>query len=1084
MPAAATGVTFQLDWSHARENIREFTLLNPSGGICTGDYDGDDKPDFYVTSPHGGGRLYRNLGGFRFEDATEAAGVSDPDHWGSGCAFADVDNDGDLDLFVCGYAQPDRLWINDGAGKFADRAKEFGCAYAGGSMEMAFADYDADGWLDGYLATTAVVPPPGVKFAVRFVKQADGTEKPVVPRELAEYWELLYLPGDRATRVEAGQFDHLYRGAGGGKFAESTGQAGIDGAYFTLSAKWWDPDEDGLPDLYVSNDYTGPDAFYKNLGGGKLRDAVNDAMPHTPWFSMGADSGDLDGDGRIDFLASDMAATTHYWEKVTMGNMDDMGWFLEWAQPRQYMRNALYLNSGTDRFHEAAFMAGLASTDWTWSIRVADFDSDGFNDVFVTNGVARDLMNSDLTEMAGRQFKPLSKEYIDFWLAQPMRKEANLAFHNDGGLKFKRADDWGLGREGVSYGAATADFDGDGDLDLVVSNADAPVSVYRNRSAGSNLIAVRLTGTRSNRMGIGATVKATAVIGGERRTVAQQAMLSRGFLSASDPLLHFGLGDAPSAEALEIRWPSGQTQRFENLEANQLYTITEPAAAPPGVEKAPPALPSAWFAESGALAEARHIESDFNDFIEQPLLPNRMSQFGPPMAWADIDGDGDADAFIGGAAGQAGSLWRSGGDGSFAKVENADLDADKPAEDTGALFFDADGDGDPDLYVASGGVEESAGGALYRDRLYLNGGSGDFTRAADALPDLRDSSAALCAADIDGDGDLDLFAGSRSVPHQYPAPPQSRLLRNEGGGKFAEVASPAADAGLVTAALWADADADGDPDLITAAEWGGVRLWKNAGGTLTEQPNAFALASGEPALGWWNGLAAADVDGDGDLDFAATNFGLNTKYKADPAHPAFLYYGDLDGSGKMNVVEAKLGKDGKLLPRRGFSCSREAMPSLNDKMKTFHNFASATLGEIYQPDRLEHALRVEANTLESGIFFNEGGRFVFKPLPRLAQIAPSFGAVLHDLDADGDPDLALAQNFFGPQRETGHMDGGLSLVLQNDGNGNFAPVPPAESGIVVPEDAMALAAPDVNGDGKPDLVFSINNGAPKVYLRR
>ena len=1073
LDAARTGIDFGLHWENPAAHIKEFLFLNPVGGICTGDYDGDGLPDIYITSPSGGSRLFRNLGDFKFEDVTEKSGVADEGFWGTGASFVDIDNDGDLDLSVCGYLCANKLYLNDGSGHFTDQSAALGLDFKGGSMMMSFADIDNDGDLDGYLATTAVAPPEGTKFQVKFVpRESDGVEVPVLLPELREYWEILYLPGDKVRKVEAAQFDHLYRNDGG-KFVDVSKSAGIDGAYFTLSATWFDYDADGDPDLYVSNDYTGPDMLYRNRGDGTFENVIREAMPHTPWFSMGSDVADLNNDGLLDLIAADMSATSHYREKVMMGNMDDSGWFLEWAQPRQYMRNAVYLNSGTSRFHEASFLLGLSSSDWTWTPRLEDFDQDGRVDLYVTNGVMRDNMNSDLSEFVNKNLKPGTPEHTRFWLDRPMQMEDNLAFQNHGDLKFAPVGkDWGLERNGVSFGAATADFDGDGDPDLVVSNADAPVSIYQNHSAENHRIAVTLNGKASNRRGLGATILVTTESGTQARAVTS----ARGWLSASDTTAFFGLGNSEKVDRLEVRWPGGTRQVFENLDADQSYIITEPVG-----QTAPPAPPAArpLFEESRALAAARHEEVPFDDFKLQPLLPNKLSQQGPGIAWGDVDGDGDDDFFLGGPRGKSGQIFVNDGAGGFTLRDSPALAANASQEDLGALFFDSDSDGDLDLYVAHGGPEDPEGDSAHLDRLYLNDGKGTFSAVSGgALPGEALSSGTVAAADVDRDGDLDLFVGGRLIPGKYPSAPRSQLLINQ-GGKFTEIPLP--DLGMVTGAIWSDADADGWIDLLVTIDWGPVRFLKNEDGRLVDRTTAAGL---DEWTGWWNGIAAGDLDGDGDLDYLVTNTGLNTKYKARPDKPELIFYGDVDGSGNSHIIEAKIS-DGKLLPRRGFSCSKSAMPSLQQKVGTFHNFASSALTDLYADSRLEKALRLEANTLETGILVNDGtAHFTWRPLPRFAQIAPAAGVVLVDLDADGDLDAALAQNSFSPQRETGHMDGGLGLILLNDGLGNLEPLSASRSGLVIPGDAQSLSVTDLDGDSRPDLVFGMNDAPVITYLNK
>ncbi len=1085
LPAERTGVDFQMQVPDIEKNVRPIIHLNVNGGVCTGDYDDDGLADFYITTPRGGNRLYRNLGDFRFEDVTERARLNDAEFWGTGATFVDIENDGDLDLYACGYLQPNRLYVNQGRGPegsvyFEEQASERGLAFEGASMTMAFADMDNDGDLDGYLATTAKQPPPGTKFQVRF----EG-RKPVVLDRLQEYWQLLYLPDDRAHLTESGQFDRLYRNDGG-RFTEVTKEAGITGPFFTLSATWWDYNADGFADIYVANDFMGPDRLYHNNGDGTFADVAADVLPHTPWFSMGTDLADVNNDSLIDFLATDMSSRTHYRDKVMTGNIEETTWFLEYGKPRQYMRNALFLNSGAGRMMEAAHLANVASTDWTWNPRFADFDNDGRMDLFVTNGVTRDTMNSDLAEYAKSNFGEGSPEWAKFWAEQEMYKEANVALRNAGDLKFEdAAAAWGLGRVGVSFAAATADFDNDGDLDLVVNNADVPASVYRNQSDQGSRVRIRLVGKGSNRFGIGATIRLEA--GGLKQT--SYLASARGWLSSNEPVTTFGLGKAQTIDRLHVIWPSGHLQTFSNLPADRLYTIREPTTTP---SRNPQASKHAnnevttaadtLFVPADHFVDIHLQEAPFDDFAVQPLLPNRLSTQGPAMAWADIDADGDQDFYVGGPRDQPGKLFVDTGGGWYNLRPVPDFDKDQTSEDTAAAFFDADGDADMDLYVVSGSVEHPAGDEAYRDRLYINDGAHAFKRAPpETLPDLRDSGSSVAPADFDGDGDIDLFVGSRSIPGQYPRSAENRLLVNNGGRFTDEAPDALRQAGMVTDASWVDVDGDERPDLIVTTDWGPIRIFANRDGELVESTAEAGLAN---RLGWWKAVAAGDLDGDGDNDLVVTKIGLNTKYRADAASPEVLFYGDVDGSGVMQIVEARR-ENGTLYPRRGFRAAQAAMPMLKEKFKSFHEYAKASLAEIYTEERLQAAERLEVNTLESGLAVNDGkGRFEFRPLPRLAQIAPSSDIEVVDLTGDGKLDIVMAQNLYGAQPETGHMDGGLGLVLVGSGNCEFQPLWPNRSGIVVPGDARAVHAVDLNGDGARDLVFAINNGAWQAFYRR
>ena len=1089
LDASTTGITVVNRYPPGA--VRHVAGPFAGGGACIGDYDGDGRPDVYLTNQAAGNRLYRNLGGWRFEDTTQRAGVDGGGAWCTGATFVDVDDDGDLDLFVCTFDAPSRLYVNQGDGTFTDEAGAWGLDFQGAGIMAAFGDYDRDGDLDAYLLTnrhrsghTAVMPSTVEESNARGITYRDDRGYPQVTSRFENLFTFIDKPGGFRPLHLAGQADRLYRNdttSGSPRFTDVTDDAGISGRHLGLAATWWDYDHDGWPDLYVSNDFYGPDQLYRNNADGTFTDVTGKALPHTPWFSMGADQADINNDGLVDFMASDMAATTHRGAKLSMGDMDRSRWFLESARPRQYMRNAVYLNAGTGRLMEAAFLTGLASSDWTWSVKLADLDNDGWTDVFITNGMTRDWFNSDLQRQRDRAMHRGENAWETVWQPSPVLSQANRAYRNRGDLSFEDVGaQWGLDHVGVSFGAALGDLDRDGDLDLVAHHFDEAAGIYRNDGRGGHRVLVRLAGTVSNRFGIGATVKIETSTGLQVRRLT----LASGFMSANEPIVHFGMGQQARIERLTIDWPSGHRQTFEDLEADRIYTITEPHGAAPSDDPEPSEVPR--FARTSRLPSVKHREQPFDDYARQPLLPQKLSRLGPGMAWGDVDDDGDDDVYVGGAAGQTGSLYLNGSAG-FTRGAMAPFLADKASEDMAPLLFDADGDGDQDLYVVSGGVECEPGDVVLRDRLYLNDGRGGFTKSDGMLPDLRDSGSAVAAADFDRDGDLDLFVGGRVVPGRYPVTPSSRILRNKGGGSgfhdmTDEVAPGLRETGLVTAAIWSDADDDGWIDLLVTHEWGPVRFYRNVEGRMVDATAAAGLADRH---GWWNGIAARDIDDDGDIDYAVTNQGLNSKYgQPDAAHPASLYYGDMSGSGQLRLVEAGV-KHGELLPVRGRSCSAGAMPFVAEKFPTFEAFASATLSDIYTPQCLAQATELTATELASGILRNDGrGRFSFEPLPRIAQISPGFGVALTDVDGDGATDLYFVQNYFSREPETGHLDGGVGLLMTGTGDGTFAPVWPNRSGLVVPGDAKGLGAVNLDGDGWIDFVITTNDGPTAAFQNR
>ncbi len=1063
LPASVTKLDFHAPIDPGHPMARLYASGFAAGGLAIGDLDGDGEVEVFVAGGPVSNRLYTRLQqSWSFKDITKEAGVGSA-LWATGAAMVDIDGDGDLDIYVCHYDAPNALYLNEGELRFTEAAARFGLDINAASLKPAFADYDNDGDLDLYLLTNRYERIGG-RPAEPPAKVVDG--KPQMLPGYEKYYAVRESEPGKYKVANIGQPDQLLRNDGG-RFVEVSEAAGIsDHPGHGLSATWWDYDADGDLDLYVGNDYEDADHLYRN-DGGRFTDIIESTMPHTTWFSMGADAADVNNDGRMDLLSVDMSATTHFKEKTTMGAMGAKAWFLENTRPPQYMRNALYLNTGTPRFMEVAYLAGIADSDWTWSVKFADYDEDGRVDLFLTNGMTRGFNDSDIA------YQPLvGKTEWDVYRDTPPRKERNLAFANAGGLRFEPVGKaWGLDHEGMSFGAAYGDIDNDGDLDLLTVDLDDTLGVYRNNTSGRHRVLIELVGRGGNRQGLGARLEVRSK-GGEQ---LRQMVWGTGFLGGNEPVAHFGLGEAAEFD-LVVRWPSGAEQRFTGLAADRRYTILEPESATKKAA-APPAPPR--FAPH-PLPGVAHADPPFDDYQYQPLLPYRLSALGPGMAWADVDGDGDADLWMGGGRGKPGAIYLN--EGGLKASPQPALVADAGPEDMGGLFFDADGDGDDDLYVVSGGNEVAPGARLLRDRLYLND-KGAFTKAAEALPDLRDAGGPVAAADFDRDGDLDLFVGGRHVPTRYPMGPNSRLLRNE-GGRFSDVTDAAAPglrkAGMATSALWTDVDSDGDADLLVAHEFGPVRLWINRGGHLVDQTVAWRL---DEHTGLFNSLAALDADGDGDLDYVVGNLGLNTKYHASREHPATIYAGRFYGRpNELHIVEVEY-EAGTAYPIRGLSCTSEAMPEVARRFDTYSNFARAGVKQVFGSG-LAESKRFTANTLESGLLLNEGTWFRWLPLPPVAQAAPVFGIVPDDFDGDGREDLFLAQNLYAPQRETGRMDGGLGVLLRGLGEGRFEALDAARSGVVLPYDSKSAAAVDLDRDGWPDLAVGVHAEAARALRNR
>jgi len=1043
-----TGVVTRNDYADPRiwgERYADFEVGSIGTGVAIGDYDGDGRPDIFVVSKTESCRLFRNLGGWKFEDVTEKAGVGDKGEaagiWKQGATFVDVNNDGLLDIYVCRYGAPNLLYMNQGDGTFREEAAARGLAVDDGCVMAAFCDYDRDGFLDVFIQTNR--------------PESEGHPNP--------------------------QRNYLFQNNGDGTFKDVTDRAGVSGRAQGHSAIWWDYDGDGWPDLYVANDFSPPDKLYHNNRDGTFTDTINSVVPQMPFSSMGADLGDVNNDGLVDLFVSDMAATTHQKDQRTMANSrrlitdppDDS------TEAPEYMRNALYINTGTGRCLEAAYLAGLGATDWTWSVRLEDLDNDGRLDVFVTNGMYRETNNADVMARMMMADSPAAK--VEIQRAGPELAEQHLAFRNLGDLRFEDVSAaWGLNQKGISFGAALGDLDGDGNLDIVYSNYRGGVTLLRNDSDSGHRVTIELRGTRSNRFGVGSLVRIETDSGIQVRPL----VLSRGILSSSEPIIHFGLGSDALIKRLTVSWPSGVTQIFADLSADRRYTITEPRTAASPEARADAARGQFTEVSQGAKLSLRSREIAVDETAEQPLLPVRQNRRGPALAVGDINGDGRDDLVLGGTPLDPARILLDGSASRFYSSDSSLLATEGPLSDGPILLFDAVGDGTNDLLVTKGGSSRPAGSPDFQPRLFLNDGYGVFRRApANVLPPLAISAGAVAAADFDRSGRLGFFLGGRVLPGDYPLAPRSALLANR-GGSFEDVTDALApglrEVGLVTGALWSDVDGDGWPDLLVTLEWGHVKYFhNNKGGGFEDWTERAGFASA--GTGWWTSIAAADFNGDGRPDYVVGNVGLNTQYRASPDRPALLFHGDFRGDGVPQLIEAYYEGD-RLYPWRTRHDLGAVIPSILKRFPRNDYYARATLGEIVGEDRLAAARRFAATELRSGVFLSQAdGSHRFEPLPRIAQIAPIQGLVAGDFDGDGRADVYAVQNSYAPIPAVGRFDGGLSQLLRGDGRGGFTAVSPAESNLVVPGDAKALAVIDLDGDGWPDFVVTRNNSSSLAF---
>ena len=1068
-----TNITFENRLVDTKaHNIFFYENYYSGGDTAIGDFNRDGLADIYFTGNLVGDRLYINQGNFNFKDITLSAGIEDNGAWSSGVVVADVNGDGWDDIYVCNEMyendlelRKNKLYINNGDLTFAERAAEYGIADSGRSRQAIFFDYDLDNDLDLFLLNS---PPEPGKYS-------------------GMSWDNLMI--DKYS-------SRLYQNQGG-SFKDVTASAGVLKAGFPNSASAGDFNNDGWPDIYVANDFRAPDFLYLNNGDGTFTNIIQEATRHISNFSMGVDVGDINNDGLLDIFVLDMAAEDNYRSKANMSGMNPQAFWqvVNEGGHFQYMFNTLQLNQGNNHFSDIAQLAGVSSTDWSWSNLIADLDNDGHKDIFVTNGIKREIRNTDAFLKIPRYVKAAVRDYqkkhpgqkgLNIWdvvnldsvLAfLPSQKLSNYAFKNNGDLTFtKKSKDWGLDQLTFSNGSAFADLDNDGDLDLVVNNINDKAFIYRNNAGqlmANNYLRVKLT-DGENRYLTGAKVE----IQHSGHLQFFEITAARGMFSSSEQIAHFGLGKDRKVDKLTITWPD-QTQTVrKNIKVNRLLEIdkSKSPARPPAPSQGQEPVFQHYTAQSGI--SVRHRENDFDDFSKQVLLPHQLSRFGPALAVGDVDDNGLEDFYLGGASGYSGELYLQQPEQKFHKMTGTPWEADKMSEDVDALFFDLEGDGDLDLYVVSGGNEFEAGNSNYQDRLYINVG-GKFEKAEGVLPPMPFSGSKVVPADYDNDGDIDLFVGGRLTPHAYPMPGKSFLLNNN-GGKFSDVTGTAipglSDLGMVTDAVWTDYDLNGTTDLIVVGEWMPITLFKNTGKVFK---NITAETGFMETTGWWFDIAKADFDNDGDDDYFVGNLGKNSKYKASEDEPFQVHYDDFDGNGSKDIVLSYYNF-GEVYPVRGKSCSSQQIPSLRKKFKTYDLFASSDLNAIYGVDNLGKALHYAVKTFSSVFIENMGnGQFQLKELPNEAQLSGINDFIVDDFDKDGNLDVLLAGNFYAAEVETPRHDASVGLLLAGDGKNNFKVITPQDSGFYASYDVKNMEVIQVGKDKM--ILVGVNDDFLQVF---
>lgn len=1064
----STGVSFTNKLEFSQEfNIYTYRNFYNGGGVGLGDINNDGLIDIYFNGNQLPNKLYLNKGNFKFEDITEKAGVAGTKSWSTGVSMADVNGDGWLDIYVCnsgdieGDDKENELFINNGDLTFTDKAKEYGVADKGFTTHAVFFDYDRDGDLDLYILNNSY--------------QAIGSFN--------------LMKNERPKRDALGG-DKLMRNDGN-HFTDVSEQAGIYGSIigFGLGATVGDINKDGWQDIYVSNDFFERDYLYINNQDGTFKECLTEQMKSISGASMGADLADINNDGWADIFVTEMLPQTNERIKTvtTFENWDRYQYSVTNDYYHQFTRNMLQLNNGNNSFSEIGRLTGMEATDWSWGALMFDMDNDGLKDVFVANGIYQDLTNQDYLQYVSNEEVVRSivtnnqvnyKKLVELIPSNPV---ANFAFHNQGNLKFvNKANDWGIGAPSFSNGSAYGDLDNDGDLDLVINHVNEQASVIRNETnvlhPDHHYLKFELKGSGRNPQALGTSI---TIKQGEQYFYIEQ-IPNRGFESSVDPRPNLGLGNIEKVDQVRVLWPDGKETIMNNVLTNQTITVDQNDAKEAQTPKSNRKEAIFEKLEIASLNH-QHQESEFVDFDRDKLLYHMLSTEGPKVSKGDVNGDGLDDVYIGGAKDQAGALYIQLQDGSFKSTNQNLFEADKVSEDQASLFFDADNDEDLDLYVCSGSSEFSNISNALVDRLYINDGKGNFIKSIQPLPtSALENSSCVKSADYDNDGDLDLFVGIRGQSFSYGLPTNGYILNNNGKGEFSNVTSSIAPGliklGLITDASWADIDGDKDMDLLVVGEYMSIKIFINEKGNLVDKTETGGLSL---TNGWWNSIESADLDNDGDLDFVVANHGLNSRFRASVEKPLSMYINDFDKNGTTEQIICAFNGD-KSYPMVLRHDLTMQIPSLKKKYLKYENYKDQTIQDIFTPEELKGAVKVEAFELGTGILINDGkGKFVYKRLPVEAQFSTMYALEIADFDQDGNIDILLGGNLYRVKPEAGRYDASYGLFLKGDGKGGFNSVSSTDSGLRIEGEVRDFAL--IKSKGQTLIVVARNNDTVLLF---